>query len=156
MPLDGLWSVFGPETTTGQQLRSLFGNRGPNTPCSKIKYPKLKPRPLDSVLSPAPAPIKGPDIAYPKFNKRNHQIRTEPHRPSKRPVKTIRESLNDTPPKLPVLRAKDLSHEKRKLQEAFQFGIPKSNKGVNTTKSDNKPDGLKLPVVVGAWDRHSC
>ena len=147
MELQGLWNVFGPDTTTGRQLRSLFGNpHGRNS--SKVTYPKLRTRPVRVPSSP-PQREKRTQIRYPKFAPSETNTETLRTRPSRRSALVIkRSSQHDLPsqPEFPT-RTKDLSQEKRKLQDAFQFSSSR-NSAITAAMKPEFHGEIKLPVIV--------
>lgn len=154
MPLEGLWTVFGPETTAGRQLRSIFGSAHFQTTQTKIIYPKLRPRPAGvQPVPPAPC-VKRPDIQYPKFTKSRGKPRNNPVRSSRRSLDAIRESQAGATAlaQPPVVCPQDMSGEKRKLQEAFQFCSKKIPERRNNSNGILNPGDIRLPEVVKSWN----
>jgi len=147
MELQGLWNVFGPDTTTGRQLRSLFGNPdGRNA--SKITYPKLRTRPVRVPSSPPQREMRT-QIRYPKFAPSETNAETLPTRPSRRSALVIKQSVSPDLPSQPEFptRTKDLSQEKRKLQDAFQFSSSRNSAITDAMKPEFLGE-IKLPVIV--------
>jgi hypothetical protein len=143
MSLHGLWSVFGPETSAGKQLRSLLGN--PTIDKSpEIKYPTLRSR---SVHVPKTVEKRTAHIQYPRFEK--HMIKSTPPKPVRRPLQAIRASasIEKTHPRESQPPLKNMAEEKKKLQEAFQFNSKKSLENAETRVSSSS---FNLPTVIDA------
>ena len=156
MPLDGLWRIFGPDTTAGRQLRELYGcYKNHQTSKEKINYPEIKSKPAKRQSSPAFSLEKPPQIQYPKFTKQTTKSERISARPTRRSEGVIRHSHTADRTNICTLPppSKDISHEKRKLQDAFQFSSSVRPKESNHEKTE-RFENIRLPVIVGSWN--SC
>ena len=120
---DSLLLLFGPNTDAGRQLRKLFG-KSQHEAARKVNYPLLKPQkvhelpePLDEVAAPIPVIKWRP--------RKSTNPPTVSCRPGRRPVRTIMEQNKIWTPETPAQNGKDLSMDKKLLQERFQFFDPK-------------------------------
>lgn len=115
-----LWKLFGPETETGRILRRMFASSQQDV-AEGIKYPKLRTKQL--VPEPTPKRNISTSIRYPKFRSRTIPAKPTHFHKGKRSINTInlqkallRSTENEAP-----FPSKDMSLEKRRLQESFPF-----------------------------------
>lgn len=149
MSLNGLWSVFGPETPAGKQLRSILGNSKSGT-VTQIKYPVLKARSFAPAVPQMPEK-RTSQIQYPKFEKQASKPTPLNRKPTRRQLSAIRASISveSTTPKEPIRPSKNLSEEKKKLQEAFQFSST-STKSRENVKLTLYQESIPLPTIIAS------
>ena len=117
-----LWRIFGPGTAAGQQLRRLFAPTQQKA-ASKIKYPRLRSKvPLALAEESSSSPVK---IRYPRFTGKGKRVKSEPISRGRKPFNLIQKEILDFKLDKPELDSKDLSLEKARLQESFQFSHAK-------------------------------
>ena len=144
MSLHGLWTIFGADTPAGKQLRSIICDNRESV--SKIKYPRLKLRtgsPPKTKVPEARLPVK-----YPKFAKRT-EIKVAPYQ-SKRPLPAISQRLKSEPSeeRIPHGNTRDLSKEKTRLQDIFQFSKP----GTIVNETETMELCEKYLTIVDSWN----
>lgn len=110
--MDKLCNLFGRKSEASRIIRHLIGSTQQQV-STKIVYPKIIKRPKGPDTMIAVNTCKTATINYPKFKKKTENI------PKKRNVRRTGSALIPEPCKVHPTR--DLSGEKRRLQEIFQF-----------------------------------
>jgi hypothetical protein len=150
MSLNGLWSVFGPETPAGKQLRSILGNSKSGT-VTQIKYPVLKSRSSAPAVPQMMPEKRTSQIQYPKFEKQASKPTPLNRTSTRRQLTAIRASISveNTAPNEPIRHSKNSSEEKKKLQEAFQFSST-STKSRENFKLTISQESIPLPTIIAS------
>lgn len=112
---DSVLTLFGPSTEAGRQLRKIFGTSQQNA-AKRVNYPPT--------VRKENIPSECTDIPRASYRRRYRTKREEPlviARPGRRPATKIIENMSNWTQVPKPDPGKDLSSEKSKLQERFQF-----------------------------------
>ena len=158
-----LWRLFGPETEAGRQLRRMFAPTQQQM-AAQVKYPSIVRKSCPDAVSPhACVPNSEPKrtvpaVRYPSFRQKAARAMSLPAN-RRRPLTVIQNELSHWVPGKPRDSGKDLSVEKEKLQESFQFAfstiLPSSVAGpkVSSPSDQDIRASLSKKVVNGDDDR---
>jgi len=118
---ENLWRVFGPGTAAGRNLRSIFAPTQQQV-ASKLNYPRLS---VKKTTATTPEPVQPIVIQYPRFRRKKIRAQSQPIPRGRKPVQLIRKEMLESTIAKPDLDSKDMSLEKIRLQESFQFAHAK-------------------------------
>jgi hypothetical protein len=115
-----LLKLFQTNTEAGRQIRQIFGS-SQQVASRKVSYPPVFARSSSQENLPKPLCKRKVTIAYPKLAPKATEQTIEHTRPGRRPVSVIKETHIREDVHSNLTATKDLSHEKAKLQDTFQF-----------------------------------
>ena len=115
---EALWKLFGTGTEAGRLVRRMFAPTQQQIGQS-IQYPKVVRQRLPAVPTISLKPVV-PKVRYPKFRRRTASLSCL-GRGQRRPFRVIQQEMGSLEEPPPPVTTKDLSAEKSKLQEVFQF-----------------------------------
>ena len=119
-----LLKLFQTNSEAGRQLRQIFGS-SQQTASRKVSYPPVFTRSSIEEKLPKPLCKRNVTIAYPKLAPKTTEQTIQLKRPGKRPENVIKETMKSDDTNSNLSASKDLSQEKERLQEIFQFSSSK-------------------------------
>lgn len=120
---EAIWRAFGPGTVAGREIRRLFAPSHKQVG-SKIDYPRIKRKDGNVSRNEPEQESKSVKIRYPRFA-RSERAGSEPLSKGRKSFHEIQKELLNFEIVRPSLASKDLSTEKVRLQESFQFSHAK-------------------------------